>query len=204
MTGAAAALLGAGLAPWAAGMAGAQGLPVSGKAAKAMLFSPKHAEMRLIDHDFLAPADKQALKLLPRIMKQQQMPMKYYGAIAVAPSAGLLARETTLFAMGHHSAEAARAAALGGCEAARKGGRPCVIVAEVYPRGWKPRVLQLNQDATRGFRKYRRARGPKAFAASPSTGHWAFARGNGAAAEALARCNAEAGGAGDCRVVIRD
>ncbi len=182
--------------------------PVDGKAAKSMLFSPKGSEFRIVGREFLSAADRKTLAFLPRIMKAEGVPVKYYGAIAIAPSAGLAARETTLFAMGYHDIENARRAALAGCNGARKGGRPCAIVAEVYPKGWKPRQLQLNQDATRGFRAYRRGRGGKAFAISPATGEWAFAKGAGAGARALADCNAlaarKAAGRGDCRIVIRD
>ncbi len=194
------------------GAAQAQSLPVDGKTAQAMLFSPKSAEFRIVGGKFLSEADRRTLAFLPRIMQAEKVPMKYYGAIAIAPSAGLAARETTLFAMGYHDIENARAAALEGCNGARKGGRRCVIVAEVYPRGWAPRPLQLNQDATRGFRKYRRGGGEKAFAISPATGEWAFAKGRGGEARALADCNAlaarkagrKAAGGADCRIVIRD
>ena len=190
------------------GAAQAQSLPVDGKTAKSMLFSPKGTDFRIVDHIYLSEADRRTLAYLPSIMKAEKVPMKYYGAIAIAPSAGLAARETTLFAMGYHDIENARRAALAGCNAARKGGKPCAIVAEVYPKGWEPRALQLNQDATRGFRKYRRGRKEKAFAISPATGEWAFAKGQGAEARALADCNAlaarKADGKADCRIVIRD
>ncbi len=194
-----------GLMVGAGGMAGlAQAEPVNGKTAKAMLFSPKAIDFRVVPQKFLSPADIAALRLIPMIMKKQGLPLKYYGAIAVAPARGLSGKETTLFAMGHHSVEAARKAALAGCNAKRKGGKPCAIVAEVRPKGWEKRPLQLSRDATAGFRKYRRAGKPKAFAISPSSGEWAFARGADAARKAISQCNAATRGRNDCDVVIQD
>ena len=82
---------------------------------------------------------------------------------------------------------------------------PCRIGARVRPRGYEARPLELSLGATTAFREtYRRARGEKALAISPSSGRFAIATGAGAAARATADCDRAAQGAGDCRVVIAD
>lgn len=128
----------------------------------------------------------------------------YYGAIAVSPDQGLV--EDAIVAVGnHHSFDSAATVALGRCEAQRPADtRACVIVAEIRPRRWRGRALQLSAGATAVFRReYRRARGERAFAISPTSGGYGIGQGAGAAASAVAACNA-AGGVADCRVAISD
>lgn len=170
--------------------------PFDGKTARKMVFKPTGVEVALIAHDFLTEQDRMALNYAA-----QQQP--YYAAIAVSPSDGLLSN-ATLAAANFHDVESARAAALKGCNAAREGAQPCVVVAEIRPKGWQARPLSLSADATFGLRKtYGRGRGEKAMAISPATGKWTVEKGAGAAAAALASCARQAG-ATDCRIVVAD
>lgn len=128
---------------------------------------------------------------------------RFHAALAFAPGAGIIA-EPTVFSANHHSPEAARAAALSACDARRQGGARCTIALEVRPAGWEDPPLALNADASAAFASdYARARGPRAMAISEATGAWSIARGDGAEAQALADCTAEAG-TDDCRIVLRD
>ncbi len=177
-----------GLMGLAAGSAGAE--PISGKDAKALLFAPKGAEVEMLAQDFLSETDVKALAMVGE-------GQAYYGAIAVSPSEGLMV-EATVAAANYHDTPAAEAAALAGCEAKRKGDRPCQVVALIRPKGWESRDLQLSAEATTGFLDGYTA--PAAFAVSPSAGVW----GLGAdATAAVAACTAK-GDAGDCAVVIAD
>lgn len=177
-----------------AGGAGAQALDQ--RTARALLFDPVGVEIKLIGHDFLTEKDLTALQFAAR----QQA---YYGAIAVAPSEGLLS-EATVAAANYHSVESASAAALQSCDRTRKGGKRCVIAAEIRPIGWEPRQIALSANATEGMRKkYSPARKPKALAISESTGQWAVASGPEADAVAVANC-AGTSGVTDCRVVVAD
>lgn len=177
-----------------AGMAAAE--PVDGKTARALAFKPKGVEVTLLPLEGLSEQDVKALTLAA-----EQQP--YYAAVALAPSEGLMST-ATVAAANYHDVASAGAAALAACNAARKGGTPCVIAAEVRPRGWEPRALSLSADATVGLRKdYGRARGEKALAISPATGKWAVGKGAGAEAAALATCAAHPG-ATDCTVVVAD
>jgi hypothetical protein len=170
--------------------------PLSGRQAKKMLVKPKGAEVEVVSQDFLSGKDA---KILIAVGGQQ----KYYGAIAAAPKAGLAA-ESTVAAADFHSLDPAKAFALKGCNAARKGGPECVIVALIRPKGWKETGFQLSLDASVGFRKtFMRGGKPRAFAISQETGRFVITKGDGAADAALAQCNAAAG-TGDCEVVVTD
>ncbi|MBL3580704.1 hypothetical protein JMJ92_21615, partial [Rhodovulum visakhapatnamense] len=68
--------------------------PVDGKAARKLVFKPKGAEVTVIDLPFLSEADRKGL-----VFAGEQQP--YYGAIAVAPSEGLIS-EATLAAANYH------------------------------------------------------------------------------------------------------
>ncbi|WP_414898260.1 5-aminolevulic acid synthase [Rhodovulum sp. YEN HP10] len=171
--------------------------PVDGKGARKLLFKPEGAEVVVVDLPFLSENDRKTLAVVGA-----QQP--YYGAIAVAPTEGLRSK-ATLAAANYHDVDAARVAALRGCDAARQPrGEPCVIAAEIRPKGWEPRGLQLSADATEGLgREYGRRGGPRAMAISPSTGRWAVSKGQGAASDALSAC-AEQSGATDCRIAVED
>jgi hypothetical protein len=167
-------------------------------AARRMLFDAQRAEVVVYPQGFLSEAEAQVL----RDTAARAIP--YYGAIAASPSQGLAA-EPTSAAGNHHDVAAAGRIALAECDAKRPSGTaPCVVVAEVRPRGWQARPLQLSSGATATFRgDFRRGGGEKSFALSPSTGGFGVGRGVGADASALAAC-ASASRAADCRVVVRD
>ncbi len=186
---------GMGVAVLVAGVAAAAE-PVDGKTARGMLYRGAAVEVESFPDDRLPAAHMAAIETVAA----QQL---YYAAVAVSPEDGVLSA-ATLAAANHHSTDAAEAAALAGCNAAREGATPCIIVALVRPRGWEPRAFQLGALASDAFRKeYRRGRGPKAFAISPETGEWAIAKGEGAESLAVEDCNGKAG-TGDCEVAVAD
>ncbi len=127
----------------------------------------------------------------------QVQPQPYYGALALAPDAGL-ASEFTALAANYHDEENARTAALAACEANRAGaGAPCIVALIIRPEGWEPgRPLQLSAQATAALQNEYRAlpRRSRALAISPSTGRWGVGEGAEAAIEACA--------APDCTAVI--
>ena len=182
----------------AAGGALAAG-PVSGNTARGMMLSTEGTTV-IRDDAGLSAKDKATLKVL---FRQQSFP--YYGAVAISPGDGLVSKATNA-AQDLHSPAAAHAAALAACNKARTASTPCVVVADIVPRNYKPQPLTLNVEATKEMAKYRAMRGPKAMAISPATNAWAVARGQGAEATAREACNRKAGplGAKDCEVVIRD
>ncbi|SMX42802.1 hypothetical protein [Actibacterium lipolyticum] len=178
--------------------AAAMAEPLSGKAARKLMFPTKGGVVKVIAHDFLSKNDRD---LLAQVSAQQP----YYGAVALSPDEGLMS-EATLAAANYHDVESASRAALAGCNAARqKGSKTCVIAAEIRPKGWKPREIQLSRDATAGLRdEYKGGKGAKALAISPATGKWAYVNMDGPAAQAaVAECNEEAN-TDDCRVVVAD
>ena len=185
-----------------AGQAAAQ--PVDGKTAQGMLFSPKGFEIVVRKDAGLSAVDLKTVNVLVK-MDMFTASAAYYGAIAYAPGDGL-ASEATIMSSMLHSPEAAAAAALKACNAKRKAGPGCVIIADVLPQKWQRRALMLNRDATDAMRGYRRGKGPKALAISPATGVWSIAKGPGAARGAVNDCLARAQplGASDCEVVIAD
>ena len=172
------------------------GEAVDSKAAKKLLFSPKGADVRILADAGLSETDAATLKLV-------MANIPYYGAAAFAPDEGLQSEATQAVSQ-HHSISSASAAALEQCNKVRKGGAACVVAAEVVPRRYKERDLQLSVAATAAFRKqYRKLRGEKAFAISPKTGGWAFYDGVDAGKAAVNRCNQSAG-TDDCTTVIAD
>lgn len=191
---------------WFAGMmatvlaSGALADPLDGRTARQALFHHKGGEIVVFPQDFLTPEQVAQLNLMGGLIQ-------YYGAMAMAPGEGFMS-EANQAAANHHSVEAATEAALSACNAARSGGRPCVVVAHFLPRDWEEgHPVQLSQSATEAFRRdYRRGRGPKAFAISAETGAFAVERGESATDAALAACNekAEELGATDCNIVIAD
>ncbi len=131
---------------------------------------------------------------------------KYYGAMAWSPSEGIAARSAVMVA-NYHDLVAAETVALRACNDNRaRGAAPCEVIAQIRPAGYVPRDVQLNADATRGFRIYRRGGGEKALAISRATGEWQFEKGPDAAARALAGCNRLAArkGARDCQILVQD
>ncbi|SFJ61433.1 hypothetical protein [Jannaschia pohangensis] len=163
-------------------------------AAKRLLFGTRGATVQIVAQPFLSQADIATLGQMPKVAQ-----LDYYGAMAAAPSEGLQS-EATRGAFNYHTIEAARAAAVEGCNAARAGGPACVIIAEILPRQYQTgRALTLSQAATKAVdgRDFGRAGREAALAISPTTGAWGL--GNGRAA-AVAACAAK--GARDCEVAV--
>jgi hypothetical protein len=185
------------LAGLMAGTAHAQEV-LDGAGARGLLFNERRTEVAIITHGFVSEAEVAVL----RDAAAKSVP--YYGAIAAAPDLGITGEATS--ATGNfHDAPAAAAAALAECNAKRpRGSAACVVVAEIRPRNWQARALQLSAGATSVFKRdYRRGGGERAFAVSPTSGGFGFARGEGAAAKATRSCNT-AGHVADCRVVVQD
>lgn len=194
-------------------MAGAE--PISGAAAKEMLFSSRGVDLVMLPDAGLDAAQSATLAAILDQMKGSGFD-NYFGAIAVSPTffsqlseQGEAAILGGLFqvAAAYHTPVAAADAALNGCNAARKpADAACVLAARMLPRKWKPQPMSLSVFATKDFRQYRKGKGPKALAASAASTAYAIVKGEGAAALALERCNANAAetGSPDCEVVIVD
>jgi hypothetical protein len=191
------------LALFAAGPAMTE--PVTGDAAGDMLFGVRGQAVALASG--LSEQERTILRMVIDLSESQmRQPLYWYAAIAYSPSTGLTAEPGPLAAANHHGVAAADRAALAACNAAQApGAQPCVIGARVLPRGYEARALELSFGATSAFRdSYRRARGEKAMAISQVSGQFAIATGAGAAEAAVAQCNAQSQGAGDCVVALRN
>ena len=166
--------------------------PLSGKAAKKLIFPVKGVEVEILADSGLAADQQQVLAIVAE-------GQSYFGAIAISPDEGLMS-EATVAAANHHDTDAAAKAALAECNAKKTGRADCTVVALIRPKGWQPRELQMSLAATVGFRAEYKAKG-SALALSPATGAWGIATGDGAAEAALATCSADAD---DCALAIID
>lgn len=195
--------------PWKAAILASAGFcaaaataePLTTREAQAALFGTRGTSVAV--SGALSPTDQDIVRRIIDLLEDQMNgPVRYYAAIAYSPDEGLVS-DALQSAMNYHSVTGADAAAIAACNAARAAGaQPCQIAARVLPRGYEARPLTLSYNATAAFQKvYRKARAPKAMAASEATG--AFAVGAGPDA-AVAACRADRQGAGDCRVVIAD
>lgn len=174
--------------------------PLSGQAALGALFDPGSRQVVLSSR--LDPREQAMVRLMVPLMERQLgRSLDYYGAIAMSPDEGFQS-EASQSALNHHSVAAAERAARAACDANRKpGSRRCIVAARIVPRGYAARAVTLSSNATRALQeRYAPAAGPKAMAISPSTG----AFGVGAPQAALGTCQAGAGSAGDCSIVVRD
>ena len=170
------------------------GEPLSGDAAKAMLYPETGVSVELIPNDTLS---KSGMKIIKAVAEQQP----WYAAIALSPDEDLMTSPATVAGAQFHDTDAAATFALAGCEAKRTGASPCAVVALVRPKGWQARDLQLSLNATEFFNAtYQPAPVPKALATSAATGAFGFGAGGDAA---LADCQSKSA-ATDCRVVIAD
>ncbi|PRY26510.1 hypothetical protein CLV78_101608 [Aliiruegeria haliotis] len=170
---------------------------VDSRSAKKMLFGTSGSSAQMGQAGFVDDAVAKAIK-----KAASQIP--YYGAIAVSPGEPVSSNLMSTMA-NYHSAEAAQQAALANCNSRRTVGKPCVVIATITPKRFKPRGLTMSVEATKAFGKdYRRLKSPKGMAISPSTGVFGYDRGDGG--RAVSRCNAAAAakGAQDCRLVISD
>lgn len=162
---------------------------ITGDEAASLLFAPAPAEVEINGQGVLA---KDEAKMLAMVAQDQP----YYAAIAISPDEGLMS-EATIAAANHHTIEAASTAALGECNAKKKGAADCVIVALVRPEGWEARPLQLSMSATTDFANYTGG----ALAISAATGAWGLGASRD---EAVAACAAKQQAATDCTVAIAD
>jgi hypothetical protein len=193
-----------GLALALAGTAMAGDVP-DGRQARRMLFTGDATEVQYVEAAGLSETDRKIVHTLFGIDQFKALDVHYYASMAVSPGDGLQSAASNL-AQNLHSPAAADAQALAACNKAKKAPQPCVVVARVLPRGWKPQPLSLNRDATEGIRDYLKGRGGKAMAISVSTPVWAVARGVGAGVAAMNECRRQASAldADDCELVIRD
>ena len=190
----------------ATGAAMAEDLPDAKSLAKALYKTGKRATMvNILQPDMVPAPYKAALENAVEIQH-------YFEAMAASPDEGMLAGSAFL-ATNHHTAAAAHASAIAGCNAKKKSGsKSCVVIAEFLPKDYKgPGVFSMSYTANEYFAKeFRRAKAPKAFAISPSAGSWGAADGaastEAAQAAALADCSAKAAkvGAKDCKLISAD
>lgn len=175
----------------------AQNLPSAKIATKSLYKTNKRATMvRILAPNLVPAAYQAALQNATRVQR-------YYEAMAATPTEGMLGK-SAVHAINHHSVAAAHNAAIAGCNAKKdKAAKDCVIVADFLPKGYKgPGSFSLSANATEVFaKKYKRAKKPKAFAISPSTGNWGQAvkavSTEAAGATALADCKSNAAENGD-------
>ncbi|MEO1677348.1 MAG: hypothetical protein AAFU80_04225 [Pseudomonadota bacterium] len=182
------AVLGAGQAP-------AQTL--TERDARAAVPDARGVTVSVADVAFLGATEKRAVE-------QYAKQFDYYAAMAVSPGDPADTGSAVALA-NYHSPQDAQQAALAACNARRTTGGACVIVATVVPRDYAQGPLTLSKagvDALKG--PFRQLSSPKAFAISPSTGHFGFARGDGGRALSACGARASADGASDCRIVIFD
>lgn len=194
------------------GAAAAAAEPVDTKAARKMLFSPKGTAVQIIEDSGLSDTELSYFRMLAKDPQFDRV-ARYYGAIAFSPSfiervaAGQAGPETLAllqFTDSYHTPQAAAAAAMSACEAARaRADKPCVLAARIFPKRWKAQPLTMSMAATAAFRQYRRADSPKAFAVSRGGKGFSAISGDDAAATALARCNALEKSP-DCEIVVAD
>jgi hypothetical protein len=166
--------------------------PITGKAAKKLLFAPVKAEVEILAEAGLPQDMADAL-----VMVGEGQP--YYGAVAIAPEEGLMS-EATVAAANFHDTTAAGVAALAECNAKKKTASDCVLAAYIRPKGWAEAGFSLSSDATAAFKDYDMKTG--ALAVSVSTGAFGMAEGEGAGEAALANCAAKNEKATDCAIVI--
>lgn len=186
----------------------AQAAPVDGKTARKALFRNAPLVLEPVEvPDLPAALAAQVEALLasmgakPSLRMLAQSGYGYYGAIAVPTGVERLAPADLTVSANLHSPKAAEAVAKKTCESAHEA---CAVVGLFLPKGYEPRPVTLNAAATEAFlASWRKGKGPRTLAASASTDAWAIAKGPGADAAALARCN-EAAGQEDCAIVIAD
>ena len=170
------------------------------KAAKSVLFSLRGHVVQVSSK--LSARDQSTVRaLVPLMAKRLRQPVRYYAAIAYSPDDGL-AHESIQAAMNFHTIAVAGAAAIKACNDARtKSAKPCQLAARIVPKKYKPGALTLSIDATAAFDKaYRKAKTPKAFAISKTSGSWGMGKSD---AGALTACEKTLN-PGDCEIVIRN
>ncbi len=196
-----------------AGTLAASAAPLSPKEAKRQLFKGSKIAVELLDLSALSPTTRAQAEAVaksltdPKVAAQWQamgFSIRYYGAMAVMADRALSDKSMAI-SNNLHSPEVAMNAALAACNAlaaAQEGGQ-CVPVALILPKRYKARDLTLSQGASQAFRDgWERTDVPQYLAYSPSSASFVIARGAGADATALERCNAASEGANDCQIAI--
>lgn len=169
--------------------------PITGKAAKKALISPKGAEVSILAAARLPENQATALA-------QVGAEQPYFGAIAISPDEGLMSA-ATFAAVNYHNVEAASIAAVAECDSNKTGKTGCVVAALITPKGWTAGGFQLSREATMAFRdSYPKKSG--ALAISNLTGVFGLAEGADAAEGAVAACAGKSAKAVDCTVVIAE
>lgn len=190
------------------GGSAAQAEPISFKEARKALPRANAKAVITFDETLVPQADRARLETarqsLADVLKTLGEAMPSYGAVAISPSEGLFVE--WLNGVGqYHNPAAALAAALAYCDLNRQpDSAPCAVLVEVSPRGASPDdVIAMSSPANAALRgAYRKMDAPKAFAISPSTGNFAFDRGDGS--RALEACAAAGQGVTDCKIVVAD
>ena len=182
--------------------------PLSFKEARKILPKANGKITLMSFEDRLSESDVAALAAanlkLKDVFKGIGASLSGYGAVAISPDEGVLVEWISGVSQ-HHSAQAAREAAIAYCNSKKKrGSADCVTLVEVAPKGAKEdAVLTLSEKANAALRKtYRKMDTPRAFAISPSTGDFGMDRGDGT--RAIANCASAANKAADCVIVIAD
>lgn len=193
----------------------AQAAPVDEQDARKFLFPVRGVFLSVAPNSGL-DASQQAITKAILESTENEGAALYYGAMAVSPSFfAMMATDPGAAALSgllqitqsFHSAEAASRAALKACEDARERSHDrCVLAGHILPRRYSARPLQMSVGATHAFSAYRKGKGAKAFAISPTTTAYAIGQGADAAGQALTKCNTMADelGATDCEIVIQD
>jgi hypothetical protein len=190
----------------------AAGEPLTPRQAGKQLYKRAGFETELLDLSGLDPAMAAQIEMLVETLEDPQVAVQmqsygYYGAIAVVPDLPL-AQDTMAISARLHSPAAALAGAVAGCNAMRPASAgECVAVALILPKRNKERTFTLSQEATQAFRDdWDEGDGPKYLAYSPATPSWVIAKGPGADAAAIERCNEKAAAliAADCVIGIAE
>ncbi len=190
-------------------------LPLTPKQAKKLLFKGSKISVQVLSPEGVAPeimAQVEAIAdslINPKIVETWEgmgFSLTYYGAIAIKPDRPVNPANSMTMSNNLHSPQAAANAAVQACNALP--GPDCVVAALITPKRFKPRDFTLSQAATEGFREnWGKPDAPQYLAYSPSTSTWLIAKGAGADAAALERCNENAvatGGNADCLIAIAE
>ncbi|MBL4917853.1 5-aminolevulic acid synthase [Szabonella alba] len=184
-----------GAAALMAGAGAALAQPLDSRTAKAQLFGVRGVTVEMLPVQGVSAEDA-------GLLRQVAESYAYHAAVAIAPDEELLKSEATMLVANQHSTEAASKVALDRCNAARKGGRACEIVALVRPAKWESRAFTLSVEATAALDKDYGRRGTRAMAISPATGAWALGQGDNAQRVAINACAAKGGN--DCTIAVAD
>ncbi|HHH88947.1 MAG TPA: hypothetical protein ENK45_00085 [Aliiroseovarius sp.] len=189
--------------------------PVTPKEAKKLLFKGPKISVQVLSPEGVAPEIMAQVEAIaasltkPEIIdtwEKMGFSLAYYGAIAIKPDRPVNPANSMTMSNNLHSPQAAANAAARACNALP--GPDCVVVALITPKRFKPRDFTLSQAATDGFREnWGKPDAPQYLAFSPSSGTWLIAKGAGADAVALERCNekaVEGGGTADCQIAIAE